>query len=75
MISITLFEKVFMQKKSTSIIWVIYLLILGKGNDYFKEVFNDSSIIQLLNNELILCYNLYPEGSSFKNFKDIYFLL
>jgi len=48
------------------------LFYIGKGNDDFTEIFNDPNIIQLLNNELILCYKMDPNSTSFKNFKEIF---
>ncbi|XP_022162304.1 UBX domain-containing protein 4-like [Myzus persicae] len=49
-----------------------FLIYIGNGNDDLTKIFDDTNIIQLLNNELILCYKMDPLSPSFKNFKDIF---
>ncbi|XP_060859989.1 UBX domain-containing protein 4-like [Metopolophium dirhodum] len=49
-----------------------FLMYIGNGNDDLTKIFDDTNIIQLLNNELILCYKMDPLSPSFKNFKDIF---
>jgi len=56
---------------------MLYLLFvfLGNGNDDLTKIFDDTNVIQLLNNELFLCYKMDPLSPSFKNFKAICILL
>ncbi|XP_015373334.1 PREDICTED: UBX domain-containing protein 4-like [Diuraphis noxia] len=49
-----------------------FLIYIGNGNDDLTKIFEDPNIIQLLNNELILCYKMDPLSPSFKNFEDIF---
>jgi len=48
------------------------LMYIGNGNDDLIKIFDDTNIIQSLNNELILCYKMDPLSPSFKNFKAIF---
>lgn len=50
-------------------------LFLGKENDEFTEALKDPFITDLLNNQLILCYEMDPTSPSFMNFKNICILL
>lgn len=52
-----------------------YFVFLGNDNEDLVEVFKDSNIIQLLNNELIICFKMDPTSSSFTKFKEICILL
>lgn len=48
------------------------LIYIGNGNDDLTTIFDDTNVIQLLNNELFLCYKMDPLSPSFKNFKAIF---
>ncbi|KAL5238362.1 hypothetical protein ACI65C_005772 [Semiaphis heraclei] len=48
------------------------LIYIGTGDDDLTKIFDDANVIQLLNNELILCYKMDPLSPSFKNFKNIF---
>ncbi|XP_025200449.1 UBX domain-containing protein 4-like [Melanaphis sacchari] len=50
----------------------VLLIYIGNGNDDFVKIFDDTNIIQSLNNELMLCYKMDPLSPSFKNFKAIF---
>lgn len=47
------------------------LLFSAKANKGLEDVFHDPDIIQLLNNELIICFKMIPESASFENFNKI----
>ncbi|XP_050529706.1 UBX domain-containing protein 4-like isoform X2 [Daktulosphaira vitifoliae] len=50
----------------------VFVIYIGKDNDEIFNIFEDSDIIELLNNEIIICFKMDPISSSFDKFKVIF---
>ncbi|XP_025419372.1 UBX domain-containing protein 4-like [Sipha flava] len=49
-----------------------FLVYIKKEDDEFTDAFNDPYVVELLNNQLVLCYEMDPTSQSFTNFKGIF---